>query len=164
MGVSDLYRRFNMAIKIETIRTNPDLTLYELRSPDVNLIFALYDKCKREMKQSDVLGSPDWEYKILNYRSFLLNNPRDSVVFAVYKGSSEKLTSMDQVIDLPDSMFDALLKYVAYMGHSTINKDNVNEASQYFNRYEAACIQLENQGYKIPLDTERIAVALKGYV
>ena len=162
LGVSELYRRFNLSIKVETILTNPMLSLYELRSPDVSLLLSLYDSRGRELKQTDVL-SGQHDYKIMNFRSFLLEHPKDGTVFAVYKASAPPLTDATDIIDLPDSMMDALLCYVAYLGHSTINKDNVNEANQFFQRFEHRCQDLDNQGYRIPLNTETISVRLKGY-
>lgn len=162
LGVSELYRRFNLSIKVETIITNPMLSLYELRSPDISLILSLYDSRGRELRQTDVL-SGQHDYKIMNFRSFLLERPKDETLFAVYKASSPSLTQSTDVIDLPDSMMDALLCYVAYLGHSTINKDNLNEANMFFQRFELRCQDLDNQGYRIPLNTETLGVRLKGY-
>ena len=54
LGVSELYRRFNLSIKSETILINENLTLYELRNPDVSLLLNVYDKLGRELKQTDV--------------------------------------------------------------------------------------------------------------
>ena len=163
LGISELYRRFNMSIKVETILTNPLLALYELRNPDVSLFLSLHDSSHKELRQSDVLGSNQVDYKVINFRSFLLNTPKDELLYAVYKASPSKVVDIKDVIDLPDSMIDALLMYVAYMGHSTINKDNTNEASTYNKRFEYACANLDNQGYRIPLNTESISIALKGY-
>jgi hypothetical protein len=61
-------------------------------------------------------------------------------------------------------MIDALLTYIAYMGHSTINKDNINEASAYSKRFELACNDLEMQGYRIPINCESVALQYRGYV
>jgi hypothetical protein len=162
MGVSELYRRFNLSIKTETIITNPMLNLYELRNKDVSLILAVYNSRGEELKQSDVIEG-FYDYKIVNYRSFLLREARDDMMFAVYKASPDKVIDRDDVIDLPDSMMNALLLYVYYLAHSTINKDNVNEANVYSQRFEIACRDLENQGYKIPITTESIGMIVKGY-
>ena len=61
-------------------------------------------------------------------------------------------------------MMDALLTYVAYVGHSTINRDNINEASAYSQRFDLACRELEMQGYKVPLNSETLALQSKGFV
>lgn len=164
LGVSELYRRFNLSIKSETILINENLTLYELRNPDVSLLLNVYDKLGRELKQTDVFNSNDYDYKLLNFRSFLLKKPFNGVLFAVYKASPIVFKDSDDIIDLPDAMMDALLTYVAYVGHSTINRDNINEASAYSQRFDLACRELEMQGYKVPLNSEALALQTKGFV
>ena len=163
LGVSELFRRFNMSIKVETVLTDPNLALYELRSPDISLLLSIYDCNGKALRQTDVMGS-HYDYKIVNWRSFLLRQPKNEVLLAVYSASSPKLTEPTDILDIPDSMMDALLCYVAYMGQSTINKDNVNEANIYYQRFEMKCQDLENQGYRIPLTSETVNVHLKGYV
>ena len=164
LGVSELYRRFNLSIKSETVPINENLNLYELRNPDVSLLFSVYDKLGRELKQTDIFNSNDYDYKLLNFRSFLLKKPFNGMLFAVYKASPIVFKDPDDIIDLPDAMIDALLTYVAYAGHSTINRDNINEASAYSQRFDLACRELEMQGYKVPLNNETLALQSKGFV
>ena len=164
LGVSELYRRFNLSIKSETVLINENLTLYELRNPDVSLLLNVYDKLGRELKQTDVFNSNDYDYKLLNFRSFLLKKPCNGVLFAVYKASPIVFKDSDDIIDLPDAMIGALLTYVAYVGHSTVNRDNINEASSYYQRFDLACRELEMQGYKVPLNSETLALQTKGFV
>lgn len=163
LGVSELFRRFNLSIKVETIQTTPELALYELKNKDVSLMIGLYNSYQQEMRQTDTLGGIH-DYKLINYRSFLLAHPKNDLLFALYKGTPAPITSLEDEIDLPDAMMDALITYVSYMGHSTINKDNINESSAYLKRFDSACMELENQGYKIPLISESINLRLKGFV
>ena len=164
LGVSELYRRFNVSIKSETVPVNDTLTLYELRNTDVDLLLSVFDAKGKELKQTDILNSMEFDYKILNFRSFLLKRPFNGILFAVYKASPVVLKDAEDIIDLPDAMIDALLTYVAYAGHSTINRDNINEASAYSQRFDLACRELEMQGYRIPLSTDTMALQLKGFV
>ena len=164
LGQSELFRRFNLSIKSETITVNENLALYELRNEDVSLLLGVYDKTGRELQQTDIFNSKQYEYKLVNYRSFLLQRPFNGLLYTAYKASPILLKDMDDRIDLPDAMIDALLAYIAYMGHTTINRDNVNEASVYNQRFDTACRELEMQGYKIPLHTETLALHAKGFV
>ena len=164
LGVSELYRRFNLSIKSETVPVNENLSLYELRNPDISLLLGVYDKLGRELKQTDIFNSNDYDYKLLNFRSFLLKKPFNGVLFAVYKASPIVFKDSDDIIDLPDAMIDALLAYVAYVGHSTINRDNINEASAYSQRFDLACRELEMQGYKVPINSETVSLHVKGFV
>ena len=163
LGVSELYRRFNLSIKSETVLINKDLSLYELKNPDVSMLLGIYDRRGFPLKETDVTDSLDYDYKIINYRSFIIRRPFEGLLYAVYKASPIELKDGDDIIDLPDAMIDALLTYVAYIGHSTINRDNINEASAYSQRFDLACRELEMQGYKIPLNSETISLHAKGF-
>lgn len=163
LGVSVLYDQFNLSIKSETITTSPDLSLYELRNNDVLLLLSLYDHTGRELRQSDVIGGVAFDYKLVNYRSFLLKNPIAGHVYAMYKADSIKIRDENDVIDLPNSMTDALLNYVAYMSHSSINKEGVNEADTWHRKFNAACVELDMKGYRVPLNTESLSVQDRGF-
>lgn len=164
LGVSELYRRFDLRIKSETVQINDNLAIYELRSPDVAMLLSLFNRKGEELKQTDVLDSSNYDFKLVTYRTFMLRKPFNGLIYAVYKASAIPLADMNDTIDLPDSMIEALLAHIAYSGYYTINRDNMNESAVYFQRFEAACANLEMQGYKIALSTERMAVAAKGYV
>ena len=80
------------------------------------------------------------------------------------------LADPNDEIDLPDAMIDALLLYVSYMAHSTItsfgasNRGNMTESDLLYQKFIAACNELDMQGYKIPLNTETLSIRAKGYV
>ena len=164
MGMNELYRRFNLSVKSETIVVTTDLALYELRNDDVQMILAVYDKFGKELTQSDVLDSLDYDYKIVNYRSFVLRKPFEGYLYAVYKASPVKLVDGNDEVDLPESMVNALLTYVAYMANNTINRDNMQESANHYQIFKEQCLDLEMQGYKIPLNTEKVAVQARGFV
>ena len=170
LGESELYRRFNLAIKTETIRVNSDLSLYELRNSDVELLLSVYNRQGKELIQSDVVDGAIWDYKIINYRSFILNKPFDGVLYSVYKASPILIKDGNDELDLPNSMIDALLLYVAYMAHSTITsfdaskRGGMTESDLLYQKFLAACNELDMQGYKIPLNTETLSIRAKGYV
>ena len=164
IGVGELCNRFNLAIKSETVPVNPNLALYELRNEDVQQILTIYDPAGKELAQSNVLNSTEYDYKLVNYRSFVLRKPNYGHVYVLYKASPIPVKDANDIVDLPSSMMDALVSYIAYLGQSTINRDNVNEAGFCYQRYLEACNALDMQGYKIPLNTETYSVQSKGFV
>ena len=164
MGVGDLYRRFNLSLKSETIHTNPTLALYELRNDDVEMLLRLFTREGYELKQSDVIDSREWDYKLVNYRSFLLHKPVDCYLYAVYKASPVELADENDTIDLPEAMLDALLTYITYQAYDTINRDNKNATAYWYKQYENKCVDLQNMGYKVPINAESMHIAIKGYV
>lgn len=166
LGIAELYRRFNLSIKSETITCNSDMALYELRNEDVLMLLTVYDKFGKELRQSDVLDSMSYDFKILNYRSFVLRKPFDGYLYAVYKASPTILKDEEDYIDLPTAMIGALLDYCAYLGHSTLqaNSQNTREFGLHLQLFENSCNQLDAQGYRIPLNTESVAIQIKGFV
>lgn len=168
LGVSDLYRRFNLKISSETVFTSKDLSVYELRNDDVNMLLYLFNREGKELKQSDVLDSMDYDYKILNYRTFMLRHFIPSYVFAVYKANPIRLMDDEDEIDLPDAMISPLVTYMASQIEHTTNvweRGQVKmEASYHWQMYEKECQELIAQGYLVPLNTETIAIQLKGFL
>ena len=75
-----------------------------------------------------------------------------------------KLVDGNDEVDLPESMVNALLTYVAYMANNTINRDNMQESANHYQIFKEQCLDLEMQGYKIPLNTEKVAVQARGFV
>ena len=118
----------------------------------------------KEFKQSDVIDSMDYDYKVLNYNSILIRKPREGYLYVIYRASPIALKDVNDKVDIPDAMLDALLTYISYMLSNTVNHDNKNEASMFYQMFEKKCQELDNQGYKAPLFTERPAVQVKGYV
>lgn len=164
LGMEELYRRFNLSIKSETVPVNRDRALYELSNEDVQMLLALYQNTGIEMRQSDVLDSMNYDYKIVNYRSFILRKPFEGYVYAVYKASPVMLRDVSDKVKLPGAMLPALLSYILYMSHDVINRDNKMESSVFYRVYERQCQELVSQGFTVPLNTESVAIQAKGYV
>ena len=168
LGINDLYSKFNLRIGSETVLTNHDVAVYELRNDDVNLLLAVYDHAGMELRSSDVTDSLNYDYKILNYREFILRKPRDGYVYAVYKSSPVKLVDVNDYIDLPDAMINALLLYMGSMLEHTTNvwdRGQVKMEAMYYDQmYEKECNNLVQKGYYMNIDNERLAVQVKGYV
>ena len=164
LAMAELYRRFNLSVKSETVVVNMDRALYELENPDVQLILALYDHMGRELKQSDVIDSHEADVKLVNYRSFLLNHRFNGHVYVIYKASPVMIRDVADNLKLPDCMISPMLTYISYLTNDTINRDNKNEASMFLQLFDKQCQELENQGYKVQLSTESYAVQAKGFV
>lgn len=171
LGVTDLYDRFNLSVKNEVVKINTNLSLYTLRNKDVLMILDVYDKSGRSLLQTDVLDTNKWDYKLVNYRSFILRKPTNDDLYVVYKASPESFEETHDYIDLPDTMIEALMLYSAYAVNSTITsmhstngRGGASETDILYNRYLQECMRLENMGYKIALAIETPSIYKKGYV
>ena len=167
LAINDLYRRFNLKVSSETILVNTDLAVYTLRNDDVCMLLGLCDKHGREMRQGDVLNGVEYDYKILNYREFLLRHLFDGYVFAIYNASPIKLMDLEDVIEVPDAMIHAVITYIGYMFESIVTVWDRGQAkmetSFYWQLYEKECQELVNQGFRVPINLETAAIQTKGF-
>lgn len=163
LALTELYDRFNLSIKTEVITTNNATSVYDLRSEDISQVLAVYDSNRKELISASVISDDSYDYKQLNFRTFLLTNPKDEELFFVYKASSPTILNINDNIAIPNAMVIALLNYVAYLGHTGINRDGKNEADGYLIKFENSCNKLELQGYKINLSTASLSVHSKGF-
>lgn len=171
MGISDLYNRFNLSIKTEVVSTSVGLPMYEVRSTDCQMIVSIYDLHGNELRQSDVLDSKKWQWKQVNYRSFLMSKPDGSDYVVAYKASPVYTDNPDAVIELPEAFIEALFMYVVYMVSATVQSPASatghragNESKEYRDMYEEECSRLIMMGYKININTERPAIQMMGFV
>ena len=165
LGLAELYRKFNLSIKSEVIQTVQEQNQYDMRNADLTQILAIYDKYGKQLQQAVTINDQDYDYKQLNYRSFLLRKPADGYLVVVYKASPPMIQSDDDVLDIPAEFLTALLDFVAYRCHTTLNKDGqLQEANLHYQRFTVSCAELENAGYKVNLSTASLSVQSKGFI
>lgn len=168
LALNDLYARFNLRIKSETVLVHRDIAIYELRNDDVNMLLTLYNEAGVEFTQTDVLQSDRYGFKILNFRTFMLRHRFDGYVYAIYKASPVKIVDPEDELDIPDCMIAPLTTYIAYLVESitsTVGKYGQvkEEPSFYYKIYEKECMDLVNRGYVMPLDVGSLAIQAKGF-
>lgn len=164
LGLIELYKRFNLSIKTEIIETIEETPVYELRNPDLTQVLDIYSSDGKRLMPASIVDDDSYDYKQLNYRSFLLTKPKNERLMFVYKAAPLMFVDIQDELDLPLDFLAPLLDYVGYRCHSTINKDNSNEAHNYYTKFEAGCVQLEKQGYKVDLATASLPIQSKGFI
>lgn len=172
LGLIDLYEKFNIGIKSETVTLVPEQAVYNLKNNDVNLILKIYAENGQELKNSDVVDSRDWDYKLVNYNTFLVHNLKktDGLLYVLYKAAPIDISDTNDVIDLPSAFREALMLYIMYLGTATIHSEASNEyrswdtKSVFFTLYQQKCQELNQYGYRIPIDSEAMPIVAKGYV
>lgn len=156
MGVIELYKRFNLGIDSVEIQTNSDTKMYQVDDNNISFILEINDSKGRTLNRPTIEGER-FDYKVIGYDKFILTNPKDDdYVTVVYKKSSPNQISYDtdnktysqEEIDLPLDMFGALVDFVTYRCHITLNNDNLNEVDVHYRRFESTCMDLLSNGYK----------------
>ena len=171
MGLLDLYEKFNLNLRSETVHIVPEQTVYDLKGDDVNLILKVYDEQGQELNSSDVVDSADWDYKLVNYKTFIFHNKslKEGLLYVLYKAAPIQLSDEYDTIDIPPIFKEALMLYMMYLGTATIHSEASNEyrswdtKSVFVALYNNKCSELMQLGYKVPIDSEGLPVYAKGY-
>ena len=170
MGVSDLYEKFNLNLKNETIHVVPEQAVYDLKSDDANLILKIYNEQGEELSSSDVIDSADWDYKLVNYKTFIFHNKslNEGLLYVLYKAAPIEVQDKNDVLDIPNAFKEALMLYMMYLGTSTSHSQtnmsaNGNQNNNFQQLYTQKCAELLQLGYMMPINSEGMSVIARGY-
>lgn len=164
LGLIELYKRFNIKTNVEVIRTSPVTPFYTLRSEDINQVISVYDINNRELTVKKAIDDENYDIAQINYNSFLLTEPKDEELLFVYKAAPTLVTSTSEKIDLPYAMLEALLHYVGYRAHGSINGEINAEHSSHYTRFERSCNLLVREGYETEALNIGFSVSKQGFV
>lgn len=164
LGLIELYKRFNIGIKTETFTSTTTVSVYNLRNNDVNQILAIYDSNKKELVSKLIQGDTEYDYIQLNFNTILLTNPKDELLTVVYKASPPEIDETTETIELPDDMLEALLHYIGFKAHSSINGSKNSENDNHYLKFERSCNLLDTMGYTIDIYSARPSIQSKGLV
>ncbi len=172
LGLLDLYKRFPLKNNSVKLTLDATVTKYQL-SPDylvsntsstqpikylddtvecvmdsgVIKLEAVYTSAGQDLltSSSEKLG----EVSLAEYNTLRVHTPVHGTELVVkyraaHKSIPIEVHEADEVeISLPIVMEEALLLYIAYKKHLSINTDGLNEGMQLLNRYEAVCAALK---------------------
>lgn len=164
LGLIELYKRFNIGIKTETFTSTTTVSVYNLRNNDVNQILAIYDSDKKELVNKLVQCDTEYDYTQLNFNTILLTNPKDELLTVVYKASPPEIDETTETIELPDDMLEALLHYIGFKAHSSINGNKNSENDNHYIKFERSCNLLDTMGYTVDIYSARPSIQSKGLV
>ena len=170
MGVSDLYEKFNLNLKNETIHVVPEQAVYDLKSDDANLILKIYNEQGEELSSSDVIDSADWDYKLVNYKTFIFHNKslKEGLLYVLYKAAPIEIQDNNDTLDIPNAFKEALMLYMMYLGTSTSHSQTNmsaqgNQNNNFQQLYTQKCAELLQLGYMMPINSEGMSVIARGY-
>ena len=195
LGLTDLHSRFNLKVKelylqlVEPINvytlhskyryyntTSTEPVKYIIDSPeeefkdDLLSIIAVYDSAGglidlNSSRGNRVVFTPRYDQLQVPYYT------NGELMSVAYRAMPEKLLwvdegqSMDQVIDLPHSLIQALLLYVGYKVYgSKLDVDSVGKSNLYYQQYELSCMQSMNQGLVLPNGFANFKLEQNGWV
>lgn len=163
MGVLELYKRFKLGIKVEIVRISPLVSVYTLVNSDIMKVETVYDADGRELKFPSLIGSEDYDIKAIGHTTFMVKNPKEEDIAFVYTSAPTLLTSESDDIPLPGSMIEALLHYIGYRGHGSLDGMINSENNTHYMRFDKSCKMLLEEGYGDVVDLSKVDVASKGF-
>jgi hypothetical protein len=164
MGVLELYKRFKLGIKVEIVRINPLVSVYTLVNSDIMKVETVYDADGRELKFPSIIGSEDYDIKPIGHTTFMLKKPKVEDIAFVYTSAPTLLTDLTDVVPIPQSMTEALLHYIGYRGHGSVDGMINTENNTHYMRFDKSCKALLDEGYGDVVDLSMASVTYKGFV
>ena len=163
MGVLELYKRFRLGVKVEIVRTSSVVSVYTLTNSDIMKIETIYDADGRELTFPTVQDSEEYDIKALGHTTFLIKEPKEEDLAFVYTAAPVTLTSVDDEVPIPASMVEALLHYVGYRGHGSIDGMINTENNTHYMRFDKSCSLLLETGYGEAVELPRADTINKGF-
>lgn len=164
LGLLELHKRFNVATKVEVVKTTTNTTVYNLRSPDILDIISVYGSDGKELMVPYVENSDVHDITMVNYNTFILRCPKDESLVVVYKAAPAMVTSMTDTVDMPYSMLEPLLMYIGYRAYAGLDSNSNTENNVHYMRFERSCDRLAALGFVNEMPMLSRDVARRGFV
>lgn len=164
LGLLELHKRFNVATKVEMVKTVPETTVYNLRSPDILDIISVYGSDGKELLTPYMEDSNEHDITIVNYNTFILRCPKEENLVVVYKAAPKMVHSLDDVLDIPSSMLEALLTFIGYRAYASLDSNSNTENNVHYMRFERSCDRLTNLGFVNDMPIMARDIKRRGFV
>ena len=151
LGLVELYKRFNLSTAEHVVEMVEGQTLYTLPG-DCNAILSVFTEDGTEITlndETDPTGVMSPSYNTLQ----ILYPSAGEGIYVVYAQAPTFITNWDGVADLslvtvpiPYALLEALLHYVGYRGHGSIDGNINAENNTHYIRFEQSCKNASTYG------------------
>ena len=173
MGMLELYKRFNLRTEEAIVSLDANTTIYTL-DPDLDNINML-DDCDLMYivgiydEDGNIVGlnNEDEPNSVLtpSYDTIQVPNPADGTYLSVmYIATPTRLTATTDTVKLPASLYEALLHYIGYRGHGSIDGNINTENNTHYMRFEKSCTTAKEYGLVTADETPYRVVTVKGFL
>ena len=153
LGLIELYKRFPIEVDEYLITLDPSQTIYDLPNDCMWLVAAYGEVPAGSTEEVNQLQIND-EENPLSINTVAWNKVQiplsitGDTVSIIYVSSPTLVTSATLDIDLPipSQMIEALLNYIGYRGHGSVNGNIQAESNTHYQRFEASIKRIKNLG------------------
>ena len=154
LGVLELYKRFTLSVE-EWIIALEDGQSYYTAPEDFMWIIAAYGEVGMDSVQEVNVLPVNEEDNPLSINTVGWNKVQvplsvtGAYVSIIYAATPEvySVTDMDETVNIPPQMIEALLAYIGWRANSTIDTGIQTEDTVWYNRFESSCSRLEVKGF-----------------
>ena len=183
LGLVELYKRFPLKNDEAIVTLKEGKTIYKLDGTDTDvsmgepfmyLIGAYEDGTDNDFSASALSLPINEEDNIYSVNSISYNSIQIPLVTTgayislIYVAKPTKVTTLtlDEELDLPDQMIEALLHYIGYRAHGAMDANIQTESNTHYMRFEASCNKLKELGVGIAPDDVSMnsRISMKGFV
>lgn len=172
LGLIELYKRFPIEVNEFIIPIETGKTVYELPN---DFMWAVEASVGVPLKTGEVVVEPIEvnSDEALSVNIVAWNKVQIPVgiggvwVSIIYVGTPKPITEddLDCPLPIPDQMIEALLNYVGYRGHGSVNGDLNAESNTHYQRFEMSVSRITQEGMFSPTSIAMVdRVIEKGFV
>jgi len=149
LGVLELYIRFSLRTEETTITLSENITLYTITANAFNSIYAVYDELGKQLSLND--EEDPLSLMTPNYNTVQVPNPvNGAVLYIMYNAVPDTMVWADNlstvIVPISPMMVEALLHYIGYRAHASMNGNVDGENNTHYVRFEASCKKLREIG------------------
>lgn len=153
LGLLELYKRFNLEVKEHIIELQEEVEVYTMPS-DFMWVVGAYGEVPETSVDSVAILPINVEDDPLSINTVSWNKVQVPLVAAgayisiVYVASPTVVTESDLVneLALPPQLVEALLHYIGYRAHMSMDGNVQAENNTHYRRFEVACKRVKEDG------------------
>ena len=157
MGVLELYKRFALSEEEAVIWLVRGKTQYKLDGTDEDVSMdpskelLLITRAFDEQGDPIEINNPDHEdiLGIITPAYNIVEVPylrQDEYISIIYRVTPKFITSLDEQVPIPPQLLEALLNYIGYRGHGSVNGELKTENQSHYARFDNSCKRVLLEG------------------
>lgn len=167
LGLIELYKRFTLELKEHIVELVDGQDIYTLPS-DCMYIVAAYGEVDAELGEQtnqlpvNVEDNP-LSVNTVSWKQVQIPLSSDNnYVSLVYVAAPTYVINAEETLELPPQLLEALLHYIGYRAHGSINGNVDGENNTHYQRFELSCQRVQQLGLLTADDLDMTAKLNKG--